>query len=251
MVPANAVNNPNPWNLLRYGDAEAGLAVIREACARQSTASHIMELGIAYLWTGDYQSAFTHFNEAIHQYPRSMSGFYGMAGAAQWCMGQYSGAVDGWNRGLKAEYADAAGLGIQLPLLLFLASRLDPEVFPKKKAEGMLVEKAKDLRAGHWPGSLARFVLGQSSSEDALDSIPEGGSFGKKLGLWWIQFYGHLLELDAGILTSVEFAQLMKGLTDTSQPLFSDQDDFLSVLWSEEFFIARHIAQMKIRPPAA
>jgi hypothetical protein len=88
-----------------------------------------------------------------------------------------------------------------------------------------------------------RFVLGQASSEDTLGTINEREIFGKKHGLWWIRFYGHLLDFDSGILTSAEFAELMRTLADTSQPLFSDQDYFLTVLWSEEFLIARQLGK--------
>jgi hypothetical protein len=166
-----------------------------------------------------------------------------MAGAAQWCMDQPAPAVDTWQAGLNAEYTDAAGLGVRLPLLLFAASILKSEVSLRKEAEATLREKATDLRAGYWPGVLTRFVLGRVSAEEALGSISLSETLGREHVLWWLRFYGHLLELDSGILTKAEFAALMRILTDTSQPSFSDLDYFLTVLWTEEFFIARHSAR--------
>jgi hypothetical protein len=126
MAMTSSSSDLNPWHLLRYGDAEQALALLRRVYARQSTPSHIMELGVAYLWTGDYDSARAHFNDAIRKFPRSMSSFYGMAGVAEWCMGECAAAVGDWRAGLNARFADAAGLGIRLPLLLFTASVLAP-----------------------------------------------------------------------------------------------------------------------------
>src|SRR5215831_13663991 len=50
-------------------------------------------------------------------------------------------------------------------LLLFVASILDPLLFPRKQAE--------DPRAGRRPGSLTRFVLGlDSNAESIMDFKP-------------------------------------------------------------------------------
>jgi tetratricopeptide (TPR) repeat protein len=124
MTSANVTDGLGPWQLLRYGDAERGLALLREAYMRQRSSSHIMELGVAYLWTGDYASASAHFRSAIEEFPRHASSFYGMSGVSHWCLGESNAAVADWLTGLKAQYSETAGLGIRLPLLLFSASIL-------------------------------------------------------------------------------------------------------------------------------
>jgi hypothetical protein len=234
----------DPWQLLRHGNAERGLALVREACEREQTPSHIMELGIAYLWTGDYYSAHIHLSNAIQMFPLSMSGFYGVDGIAKWCMGECSAAVDDWRTGMNAQYTDAAGLGVRLPLLLFVASILYPEVFPRKKAEQILAQKTEDARADHWPGTLAKFVLGLESAEGATEPRSVMKESDKKHREWLIRFYGHLLHFGTGNLTSTQLAELMRTATDALQQPFSDQDTFLSLMWSGEFFIARHQTQV-------
>jgi tetratricopeptide (TPR) repeat protein len=243
METTSNAHGPNHWHLLRHGDKISGLVLIQEVYKRAATPSHIMELGVAYLWTEDYSLAAAHFNNAIRQFPRSMSSFYGMAGAAQWCIGEYPAAVDFWREGLNTEYVDAAGLGASLPLLLFVASILVPDVFPRTRAEGILVEKAKDQRAARWPGTLLRFVLDPNSPQDTLALVSTSKEFEKKHRDWVIRFYRHILKFDEGSLTPMQLKEVMQSLADTSQPSCSDDDYFLSLMWNEEFFIARHIAQ--------
>jgi tetratricopeptide (TPR) repeat protein len=234
-------NRLDPWHLLRYGDAEQGLALLRDAYMRQRSSSHIMELGVAYLWKEDYPSAKAHFKNAIQEYPRHATSFYGMAGVAHWCLGESTAAVLDWHDGLKAQYADASGLGIRLPLLLFVASVLEPGTFQRGDAEKILLEKAKDKRAEQWPGTVAKFVLGQATDENSLALTPLIKEFDRKHREWVIRFYRHLLEFRIGDLTSVQFSEVMRAATDTSQPEFFDPNYFLSLMWSEEFFIARHL----------
>ena len=248
MRAADTTEKPDPWALLRSGNYEDGLALLREAFTEIAPPSHIMELGVAYLWTGDYPSASTHFENAIRNYPQSMSSFYGMAGAAQWCVGKYPAAVERWSAGLGAQYADAAGLGVRLPLLLFVASILAPDAFPMSKAEDVLAEKAKDIRANHWPGALSRLVLNRKLSQGNETLIPAVKESEKNHRDWLIQFYRCTLDYSAGNLSPSQFTGFMRSLTDTSQPSFSDQRYFLSLIWREEFFIARVNAQSDTPP---
>lgn len=239
----DTTSRPDPWALLRSGNYEPGLALIRAAFAETATPSHTLELGIAYLWTEDYSSAGRHFDDAIRKFPQSISSFYGMAGTAHWCIGEYPAAVERWSAGLGARYADAAGLGVRLPLLLLIASIFAPSVFPRSQAEDVLAEKAKDKRANHWPGSLSRFVLNRKLSQENEASIPARKECEKSHRDWLIRFYKYILDYGNGSLSPSQLVGFMRSLTDTSQPSFSDHDYFLSLMWSEEFFIARVNAQ--------
>jgi hypothetical protein len=154
-----SVMDRTPWDLLRYGNVDQGLALLLNAYKRVPSASHILELGIAYLWVGDYLAGWEHFQTAIERFPRSTSSFYGMAGIAQWCLNEPSQAVNYWSAGLDTRFADGAG-GVQLPLLLLTASIVKPEVFPREEAERILRSKTKNPLLKNWPGPLVEFVLG-------------------------------------------------------------------------------------------
>ena len=84
-----------------------------------------------------------------------------------------------------------------------------------------------------------RFVLGRESSRAVLASVSVGKEFDNQHRDWLVRFYEHLLRYGSGDLTSTQLGGLMRTLTDTSTPQFSNQDYFLSLMWSEEFFIAR------------
>jgi hypothetical protein len=243
MAVANMTNGLNPWHLLRHGDAERGLSLVRDAYMRKRSSSNIMELGVAYLWTEDYSSADAHFRKAIQEFPRHASSFYGMAGVSRWCLGEFTAAVVDWRTGLQAHYADTSGLGIRLPLLLLVASILAPEVIARGVAEEILEDKVTDDRAGHWPGTVAKFVLGRAGPQESLALTSSTQEFDRKHREWVIQFYRHLLEFGRGELTPAQFSRAMRTATDTSRPEFSDQNYFLALMWSEEFFVARQQAR--------
>ena len=83
--------------------------------------------------------------------------FYEMAGVAKWCMDANEDAVALWQAGVKSAYADAAG-GVRLPILLFVASVLSPESFPRAEAEKLLTARTGGGRI--WPGPLGKYLLG-------------------------------------------------------------------------------------------
>ena len=116
----------NPWPLLRAGKAEQekALQIVRRWYAQKPSPSHAMELGVAFLWLGRYAEAWEHFRSVILMDPLCGDGDYGMAGAAKWCLDKPQEAVIEWKAGLEAKYARAAGLNVQMPLLLFFAAVL-------------------------------------------------------------------------------------------------------------------------------
>jgi len=235
------MNKPNAWDYLRRGDPEQGIELAREAYGHSKSPSHIMELGIAHLWTSDYKSAERHFQDAIRTHPFTVSSFYEMAGAAAWCADDPSKAVRYWQDGLKSQFADA-GVAISLPLLLFVASILRPSVFPRKEAEQILKKQLENPRAESWPGALAEFVLGQidqGSLEQSCIGKRERTTLHRR---WQAQFFEDVFEFARGNLGREVFRELLRRAADTSQPEWAEEGNFLTLLWSAEFFIARHEA---------
>ena len=227
---------------MRRGDVEQALALMREGYACDPSPSHAMRLGVGYLWAKEYQAAWEHFQLAIQRHPNSIAAFFGMAGAAKWCMDEPDAAVMIWKSGLNAQYADGAG-GVQLPLLLSVASILKPSVLSRSEAGQILAKKAQDSRMNNWPGPLAMFVL-NSIDVRALEarSIQSGSREAPPHRKWLVSFYRGLLEFDRADLKLREFEELMRRMVDTSDPKWAEERSFLRLLWSEEFFIARHEA---------
>jgi tetratricopeptide (TPR) repeat protein len=229
----------SPWDHIRYGNAERGLELLRENYARKASASHIMELGVAYLWVGDYERAGEHFRHAIQTHPRTLASFHGMAGVAGWCRNKPDEAVTYWRAGLNAQFADSAG-GLHIPLLLWVASVLVPSILRKKEAEEILKQRVRDAEVDRWPGPLAQFVLGRVD-EESLRGLSRGKTeINTQRRRWLSGFYRGLVDVERGNLGALELKELLQQVSDSSQPEWSNEQQFLSLPWSEEFFIARH-----------
>lgn len=237
------MDNTTPWSLLRAANAEQqqqGLRLIQEAHALNPDASHIMELGVALLWLGQYASAWDHFQEALKEYPIKGDAFYGMAGVAKWCLGEPGEAISQWHAGLKAKYARANGLGVIMPLLLFFASVVRPGLLAKSSVEQLILEKITDPRIKTWPGPIAKLASALVTEDDFQKQCKGESDRDTANRLWLTEFYRNVLRHDPQ--KHLGFKQAMSRLTDTSQPEWSDEDDFLTRIWCEEFFLARHEA---------
>ena len=229
------------WHLVRYGNAEDGIALMREAYQREPSASHAMRLGAAYLWLGNYKAAGEHFHNAIQSHPFTISSFYEMAGTASWCLDDASGAVEQWRKGLGSQFADA-GVAISPPLLLFAASVLRPRAFSRTEAKRILKRQLEDPRSDDWPGPLAEYVLGRIDEEVLVERCTHKRERTTLHRRWQAQFYEDVVGVDRGSLEQEIFRELMRRATDTSQPEWEEERNFLTLLWSAEFFIARHEA---------
>ncbi len=60
---------------------------------------------------------------------------------------------------------------------------------------------------------------------------------------WQIAFYRHVLELERAGLEATGFVGTMRRLVDTSVPEWSEEEDFIRLVRSPEFHIARHEAR--------
>jgi hypothetical protein len=233
------------WPLLRAGkaDQEQGLELCRRAYARDPSASHIMQLGIALLWLKQYAQAWEHFSTITRrQAPKWTSNksesFYGMAGVAKWCLGERHEAIAEWVPGLKADYGSAGG--VKIPLLLFFASVISPELYNGKTVKELMLEKAKDVRIKAWPGPIVRWILGQVNGGEFLMLCQGRDKCDLRDNLWQAEFYRSLMRFERSKISN--FRESMNKLTDLQQPEWQDQDAFLSRIWKEEYFLARHEA---------
>ena len=234
----------DPWLSLRIGNISEALQIFERSCDKEPTPSHIMELGVAYLWVRQYERARQHFGKAIEEFPLSMSSFYGMAGTATWCLGNITEAVRQWQDGLESKYADTNGLGVQLPLLLLVACLLRPASFEKSIALELLKEKSQDQRIKEWPGPIVLLMLGQLDGRELRNQFPRDDRVEADDSEWLTGFYEGLLSYRVG--KEVELKHVMQNLSDTSNSPWRNHDFFLARMWSAEFFIARHEASRTI-----
>ena len=162
------MEKPSVWTLLRGGETEqqAGLLQRQRAFTENPNGSNTMSLGIAYLWLHEYQSAWSHFRNALETRGAKGDVYFGMAGVAMWCLDRPSDAVAEWRAGVKANYARGGGLNITMPLLLFFASIIKPEVFEIRSAKELMVKKTNDTRIENWPGPIASWLLRQITEEE-------------------------------------------------------------------------------------
>jgi hypothetical protein len=230
----------DPWILLRAQMVNEGLKALQKVLDTKQSPSHIMEMGVAYMWVGHFAVAKDHFETGIAKCHGNMSSFYGMAGTAKWCLGEFEKAVETWRHGLAADFSDTAGLGVRLPLLLWFASIVKPETYNTNSATSLLKDKCSDLRIKEWPGPLARFILGDNDESELPIQGKHDGIDESANRLWETEFYKAVGQLARG--RSYEYQSTLLKLTDTKEPDWSNDDFFLARVWSEEFFLARSCA---------
>jgi hypothetical protein len=229
-----------PWDLMRAGNQTEALRRLREANEQRDATSEIIELGVAHLWLMDYSAAVEHFESANRRYPKHTDVFYGMAGIAKWCLNEPREAVGQWRLGLDCRFADAAG-GVGLPLLLFVASILRPDVMTRVEAEDVLRTRADDARIRIWPGPLAQFVLGRIDEAGCRRMCAGINESDTMLRRWRTDFYVGVLEHARG--NPGRSRELMRRTATTFDDDFDlTKKHYLGKLWNEEFFIARHEA---------
>ena len=230
----------SPWILLRAGNRDEGLRRLREDFVEKQSASNTMRLGVAYLWMGDFEAAFAHFDAVNQRKPYHTDAFYGMAGVAKWCLNVKEEAVALWKAGLKCAYADAAG-GVRLPLLLCVASVLSPKSFPRTEAEKLL--RARTGGGRIWPGPLGNYVLGHLDEAGLIGRCVNRDGSEYFLGRWQADFYFGLRAYDRGDVT--RFQELMRKVVvidDDDFDMENHRARFVRKFWHAEFFIATDLA---------
>ena len=140
-----------PWELMLTGHREEALRLMRDSYALQSPGAwKAIQLGVAYLWFGDYPAAWEHLNAANQRRPKDYDCLYQMAGAAKWCMGNRREAVAQWVDGCHCDGTSSACFGS--PLLLFAASVFASETFARTEADKLLTVRVNDSGTSNWPG---------------------------------------------------------------------------------------------------
>jgi len=210
---------------------------MRREYGKKETASHIMTLGVAYLLLRKYAEAFEHFENATETYRMAGDRFFGMAGVAKWCVGETDEAVEQWQAGLRAKYADGAG-GIGLPMILFTTSIMKPSAFPRADAVAILEKKARDPRVSNWPGPLGQFLLGQIDRDALADGLMGVNENDTAVRHWQARFYYGVAELERGNRRG--FTETLRDCVEAAVDETKPERFFTSCLWHEEFFIARH-----------
>jgi lipoprotein NlpI len=170
----------------------------------------------------------------------SMSILFGMAGAAKWCLNQRTDAVKEWHRALSCTYTD--GARIRIPLLLYFASVVAPDVYSDAEAQELLLKRVESAWARNWPGAVGEFVLGRID-EQSLQAKCSGVNNRDTLSRhWYIQFYIGVREYAKGHIS--RFEELMRLTSSVSDDDFNpDHASFRWKLGYEEFFLARHYSK--------
>jgi len=221
--------------------------MLRERYEQKPTPRNSIALGTALMWVGEYVTAREHFRSSLEKAKRLRMGSerdYVFLGAAEWCGDNYAAAVECWRAGRTAPYA-TLGVCIHSPMLLFVASKLRPEL-PLSTGAILdeLREKLADPRTKMWPGTLAQFIAGLTSIE-AVQSSWVGTREQNAKGVfpdcrWVTEFYGELLQLHEGRTTLQRFKQVMVRLAAPVQYATWEEDDFVHLMRFPEFYIARH-----------
>jgi tetratricopeptide (TPR) repeat protein len=226
------------WENLRFGDGKQGIEVRTERFLRKPSAAHTLGLGVAYLWTKDYESAWNHFQYINRHGLWTSDTFFGMAGAAKWCLDQPEEAIECWRAGLKCDLGDAGGASVGNYLLLFAASILREDLVSQSDAKRLLHEKSNDRRIKSWPGPLVEFCLKNGSFE--LDLLEARAGIESRRAV--ARFYKSLIDFNNGVLSRDEMTARMREIADTSLPQWKEDSSFSGLLRKEEFFVARHEA---------
>jgi hypothetical protein len=228
-----------PWDILRQGNKQEAFDLFCKRGDRDQP-SHIMELGVAYLWAQEYQAAWEHFDAANRRQPKYMDIFYGMAGAAKWCLCEMEAAVAQWRIGVRCRYADGAG-GMGSPLLLFFASVVEPRLFERTEAEKLISKRADNpSRVRNWPGPVGQFVLGRINAGVLLAKMAESKSKDAS-DLLLVEFYIGVLARARGDMQDFE-RQMQKAAATSDDDFDVNNRQYLAKLWCPAFFLARYEA---------
>jgi hypothetical protein len=227
-----------PWELLRSGDFDQGLQIMREECETKPGAREKLRLGIGYMWAEMYGSAAAHFIAAAHS-PRNSEIDYAFAGVAEWRLGNMAAAIQLWREGLKAQYAVGCMVCSMTARFLVVASALEPDRFSKQEAESILLDATGRIDPSRWSGVLGRFLLGQIERSEVERWIENRDQDVKVALLWKTDFYSAARGLNRAEIDALAFRSLMRPLADAVNSEAMDVDTFAKLLRKPEYFFAR------------
>ncbi|HVX14138.1 MAG TPA: hypothetical protein VHC22_23330 [Pirellulales bacterium] len=225
----------NLWYQLRHGSREWALERMAAAYRQKPDAANIMQLGSALLLVEDYDAAWHHFQQAIQTYRWSMDSFHLGAGAADWCLVRREAAVAEWDRGLRCGYSDPARLNV--PLVLYFASVLAPDLYPDVDARILLIKRADHAMAQYWPGPIAQYLLGRIDEAGLMSACVATSKWDFAHRHWVAGFYIGVREYAKGKVS--KFAEAMQKASDLSDEDFDPKSGTLRAKFRPELSLAR------------
>jgi tetratricopeptide (TPR) repeat protein len=229
-----------PWELLRSGDFDQGLQIMREEWEWRPSARYRLRLGIGYMWAEMYESASELFTAAARSQGNGEHDF-ALAGVADWHLGNMAAAIQFWREGLKAQYAVGCRVCSMTARFLIVASALEPGRFPKQQAERILLDAMERIGPSRWSGVLGRFLLGQiEASEVEAHWIVDRSVKGVlPYRIWLTDFYSAARRLNHTEIDAPAFRSLMRPLADAANSGATDTGAFAELLRNPEYFFAR------------
>jgi hypothetical protein len=199
-----------------------------------------MELGVAYLWTEDYEAAYRHFSEVCREFPNSISSFYGMAGVAKWCLDEFEIAATLWETGTHCRFTDTGGPSAQLSLLRYTTAILHPHIVSLSRIEQSLAEMIENGSNKPWPFPVIEYLIGRKTYGELLSSAKGKNAVQTAFNNWYAGFFIGIKEYKAG-----NKGAFIKSMNETAITTDEDFDvnsrTFLAKLWCEVLYLARRL----------
>jgi len=236
--------------MLRSGNRQEGLDLLRKAIARDPGINPVIALSLAYLWLGDYSEAWHHLREAIQKSP-PFARLYGLAGVAKWCMDDSQGAMQLWSDGLTVSDTESDSPKIHLALLMMAAAILKADYYHKRQAAAALSAKLLALDSQSWPALLANIVLGFTQDLQLVGPSSSASEINSRQREWLTDLYRAIRKFDLHLPAEFdrpdfrvnELKGTMLRLTSFDQANWADPATFSAITSQEEFFLARHLAR--------
>jgi tetratricopeptide (TPR) repeat protein len=157
---------PSPDELLLAGETYKAIDVLQRDYARDNDDATLNSLGMAYLYAGQFRRALRAFQKLIADKPRHAADEYSVCGIILWILNRRAEGVDIWKEGERCGYGDAAG-NIGVPLLLYYAAVTAPDLYSLESALALLEKRLARSISYHWPGGIARLLVGRIDREEA------------------------------------------------------------------------------------
>jgi tetratricopeptide (TPR) repeat protein len=247
-----------PWRLLQCGELDVALEQLREEYKAQPQNRERYNYGAALMWARRYESAAEHFQQAIEAMRNSKTApwlgdsDYVLLGAAKWCLKDYPSAVKAWKQGINAPYA-TLGVCLETPILLNLASILNPEISMPVDLPNVLPRKLKDPRVRGWLGALAKYITGVIDDEELDAQVSEYVAKTRARGVdpsepyirWIVGFCKATESLKLNGSSRSNYCDLMKSITSATEFVSWNWQSIVYSARRGELYLARHEAENK------
>ena len=201
-------------------------------------ASEAMELGVSWLWMRDYMRAKCHFEHFASTDRYRTDIIFAMLGTSWWLLGEPVKAVEHWIAGLDVDYAGCNGLGLDNGMLIYFAGVFQNDTSLCDQSRKVLEKRLRDSRAKHWPGPLAKVLIGTVKASEV-----EVGEFDQKYGDASVHAAQKHFWIGVKAFEKREFDEWEAHFRMAGNLSWVDYDlnadSFFSRLWGPEYFLAR------------